>query len=1141
MGIVTGFRWVLGTYHVAMNELFSSYGSFVAHKPFLPMIIGLLLFGGLSVGLVRRKTETDLEKLWVEHDSRVVDERIFFNERFGGIPRKEFVTISSSSSPDGQLDLKKSMDALTFALNPIYSNLSMEHSVGNSTIILTNTDFCERPFVPTTLKPGTNPLVDKNWGSWGLQFLSTCSIMWAYEFKLNASYALPTGWGIDQLPCNKLTPMDCFKEGGDIDYPDALKELEKPLPDLHNLTGVTLIDLIVGFANLESSPVHCFSVLEANISALMAANNMSNATIPQILNDVDSVMKLAFTWGYRWRKSYSDMNSNAEILDHFNSAIEFGRHKSPNPADAQTVQCVMQKLPCCVAWFGVHIPLLTAFGGVQFDPSGKNITQIEAIRWGANNFHQDHPLFAEYIDQRLGTAVDPTEREALVKDWEEVMINHLRPLWDRAMNSSFAPNDTNADLQLDFGMWRSSEDIIADASKAPVWQLIVSVVLVSIYGFLAFVNFRDPVHSHAMLALTGMGVVAFAVIAGFGLTALCGISFSPLAGSVVPFLALGLGIDDVFVLVTILRNYLEDPQLKGRNGSRVPDVEMRLTVALAGPSVVLTTFSVLASFLISSVNPMPVSQWFCWQMGITAAIHTLGMLLIFVPFMALDARRTKAEVNDPVLWVIFGLHPKRWVKQEEKQSAQAMEEEPFDVSDMIFQENKGSSTLSRWVATYYGPLFESNVFKISVVIVFAAILASMAFLGFHKVSHGLNLSDVTLTGSYQNTFAKITEQKFLSYDLWIVTRDINLPQQQSNIIEIYQAIQNLTEWAPSQPGVFELSFLGNFYLWNNASTGIGWPLPANQTFYDYENIWSSFPLGLVSLPDIYCEDAVSLKPLSCFVDVNAPGYQPNPNFRIGASKAAMFAQNLGAAVGPNLAVMKTTRQTVDGINAKLGTNLAYMYGYTFLFFEQYLHSSHDLYMVVGLALVGVFVAVLIFQFSITISLLIAAVLLMVDLEVYGFIYIIGAKLNSLSLVNLGIVIGMASELTYLARSFLVVDGTRNYRVRKALEWTFEPLLQGFGTQFVATLPLLFLKYHAFRLYYFGMFTIMGVLAFLNGFVLLPVLLSWFGPPPLPHITNKCGGGDEKKGVCPDSNDTGPVSPVHSGKSPMIPPPKAAVV
>lgn len=42
---------------------------------------------------------------------------------------------------------------------------------------------------------------------------------------------------------------------------------------------------------------------------------------------------------------------------------------------------------------------------------------------------------------------------------------------------------------------------------------------------------------------------------------------------------------------------------------------------------------------------------------------------------------------------------------------------------------------------------------------------------------------------------------------------------------------------------------------------------------------------------------------------------------------------------------------------------------------------------------GVFVAVLIFQFSITMSLIIVSILLMVDLEVYGLIYMIGAKLN----------------------------------------------------------------------------------------------------------------------------------------------------
>jgi hypothetical protein len=54
-------------------------------------------------------------------------------------------------------------------------------------------------------------------------------------------------------------------------------------------------------------------------------------------------------------------------------------------------------------------------------------------------------------------------------------------------------------------------------------------------------------------------------------------------------------------------------------------------------------------------------------------------------------------------------------------------------------------------------------------------------------------------------------------------------------------------------------------------------------------------------------------------------------------------------------------------------------------------------------------------------------------------------------------IGMASEFTYLARSFLLFEGTRTERVQKALEWTFEPLLHGLGTQVVATLPLLLLK------------------------------------------------------------------------------------
>ena len=64
----------------------------------------------------------------------------------------------------------------------------------------------------------------------------------------------------------------------------------------------------------------------------------------------------------------------------------------------------------------------------------------------------------------------------------------------------------------------------------------------------------------------------------------------------------------------------------------------------------------------------------------------------------------------------------------------------------------------------------------------------------------------------------------------------------------------------------------------------------------------------------------------------------------------MFAEHLGANTGPNLAMITQTRTIVDAHNAEFGEDAAYMYGFPFLFFEQYLHSNRDLYLVVGLAL-----------------------------------------------------------------------------------------------------------------------------------------------------------------------------------------------
>lgn len=76
------------------------------------------------------------------------------------------------------------------------------------------------------------------------------------------------------------------------------------------------------------------------------------------------------------------------------------------------------------------------------------------MRWGSNNYHQDHPFFAEYMNKRFNTLfIESSQRENLVKDWEDVMIRNLDPLRQQAKNTSFGDGEKYGDLQLEFNMW----------------------------------------------------------------------------------------------------------------------------------------------------------------------------------------------------------------------------------------------------------------------------------------------------------------------------------------------------------------------------------------------------------------------------------------------------------------------------------------------------------------------------------------------------------------------------------------------------------------------------------------------------------------------------------------------------------------
>ena len=91
-----------------------------------------------------------------------------------------------------------------------------------------------------------------------------------------------------------------------------------------------------------------------------------------------------------------------------------------------------------------------------------------------------------------------------------------------------------------------TENFIASAI-VDVSLLVTSLFLIYTYSFLVLGN-CSPIHLRIISAFVGLCCVGISITAGYGMSFLAGFKFTEIH-SVIPFLILGLGVDDMFVIV----------------------------------------------------------------------------------------------------------------------------------------------------------------------------------------------------------------------------------------------------------------------------------------------------------------------------------------------------------------------------------------------------------------------------------------------------------------------------------------------------------------------------------------------------------------------------------------------------------------
>jgi len=166
-------------------------------------------------------------------------------------------------------------------------------------------------------------------------------------------------------------------------------------------------------------------------------------------------------------------------------------------------------------------------------------------------------------------------------------------------------------------------------------KLVGGYILVFVYVnlMLSKMNF---VEQRVGLSIVGILSVFMGMILGYGICSLFGLFYSA-AHTIIPFILLGIGIDNIFV-ITQTFNTLETSS----NPATLPE-RFGQTMKHAGVAVSVTTFTDVIAFFIGSNTVLPGLQSFCIYAAVAIfAIYAL-QVTHFVAWLSLDVRRQNSH------------------------------------------------------------------------------------------------------------------------------------------------------------------------------------------------------------------------------------------------------------------------------------------------------------------------------------------------------------------------------------------------------------------------------------------------------------------------------------------------------------------
>lgn len=605
----------------------------------------------------------------------------------------------------------------------------------------------------------------------------------------------------------------------------------------------------------------------------------------------------------------------------------------------------------------------------------------------------------------------------------------------KTLKSAF--HDKGVDLFYSAG--RSINDSILESSESDIKLVSVSIILMIIFCTFTLAKFRDQVSGHFLLGMGGIGTLILGIGSAFGFVILMGNPYIGFAG-VLPFLVLGVGIDNIFIITDCFDR--QDPKLP------VPE-RIATSLSRVGASITMTTVTDLVAFGVSTITDFPAIKYFCLYVALSITFCYTLVVTLFTALLAVDANRIQNGRKDFLPCM----------------SWQNIDSKNADNNNNDDRKEDHESLTNKMMAIYGTHLMKLPI-RVFVIMISVILLAVSCYASTH-VDQSFDALDLGLDGSvYSDFYSHGVKGYPTSYQINIILdHPVNYARK-----DIQERYVNLSTIACQNQYIknFTLNWMKEYLSWaeHKNKTTIG------REFYK-------------NLEEFLKENKQFL------VDLNF-----DSSGKINASRIIVYSGD------DDHSLVRRDEMVSLRKDLKSKTTLpVYAISLRFIYMEQFVIILRDTIRNLSISSAAILIITLPYLANPLVTLFVFLGFVSLIFELLGMMYVWHVSLNSISMIVIVMAIGFAVDYSaHVAHAFVVSnEATPTKCAIDALRTMGKSVLMGGSSTFVGILITAFASSEIFRIFFKMMFGII-TLGLLHGLLFLPVLLATFCKPP--HLEQK---------------------------------------